>query len=72
MEILNTEIKKYSKGTKYESKVLEVLVNDACDYNNQFTDAINLIYKENKDLKLDYFTASNVEKNTYKLCFNIK
>jgi hypothetical protein len=72
MKILNSEIKKFNKGTQYESNVLVVNITDACDYQGQFIDAISLVHKENRDLKLDYFFAENTKENIYKLCFKIK
>jgi len=72
MKILKSEIEKFNKGTQFESDVLVVNISDACDHNEQFIDAINLVHSKNRDLKLNYFFAERIKGNVYKLCFSIK
>jgi hypothetical protein len=72
MKTITTEIEKFNKGTQYESNVLVVNVSDACNYQGQFTEAINLVHSENRDLNLNYFFAEKTKDNIYRLCFSIK
>jgi hypothetical protein len=72
MKILHTKIEKFNEGTQYESVVLVVNISDACNYQGQFIEAINLVHSENRDLNLNYFFAERVIGNIHKLCFSIK
>ena len=71
MEILKIEKEVFCKGTQFESTVLVATILNAENNQGQFTEAIDLVCRNNKDLKISYSSATNVSGNIYDLVFKI-
>ena len=58
--------------TEKYSKVLTVTITNARNYQGQYSEAIDLITSNNREMNLEYFFAENIGENVYNLSFKIK